>query len=126
MNRFKQLLACVSAGILLCSCAPDLPNNTVDIDLFEAREQIETLDNIVLVDVRTPEEWSEGVIDNAIKINFKDSDFEEKIAKLDKNAHTIVYCKSGGRSAKATALMSQLGFKNLYNLSDGYDGYSKK
>jgi rhodanese-related sulfurtransferase len=72
------------------------------------------------IDVRTPEEYSDGHIDNAINIDFNSADFKETINKLDKNAAYLVYCRSGVRSAAASAIMAELGFTDLYNMTGGF------
>ena len=75
-----------------------------------------------LIDVRTPDEFNAGHIKNATLINFFDADFKEKSLKvLDKNKPVYVYCRSGGRSGQACAIMNQTGFKNAYNLVGGFN-----
>jgi len=76
---------------------------------------------IVLVDVRTPEEYNAGHLDNATNINLFDVDFEQKFATIDKEETIYVYCKVGGRSAKAQEKLLSLGYKNVINLEGGYD-----
>ncbi len=78
-----------------------------------------------LIDVRTPEEIEKGVIGQPLKFNFYDDQFKNQIAKLNKEIPYLVYCKKGGRSAKASKMMKNLGFKNVYNLKGGYDAYQK-
>ena len=82
-------------------------------------------DGVQLVDVRTPDEWSEGVITNAALINYFDKDFKAQLGKLDKNKPIAVYCKSGGRSGKTTQILSELGFKEIYDLKGGYLNWNK-
>jgi len=72
-----------------------------------------------VIDVRTPSEFSDGHIPNAFNIDIYDIAFGEKIRALDRNARYIINCQSGGRSAKATAFMHELGFANAKNLDGG-------
>jgi rhodanese-related sulfurtransferase len=74
----------------------------------------------VLVDVRTPDEFSEGNIAGAVNIDFKDPSFSEKINALDKSKPYFVYCLSGKRSGDAAKQMDSLGFKSIYTLKGGY------
>lgn len=75
------------------------------------------------VDVRTPQEYTGGYIRNAVNIDFNAPDFKEKINELDKNIRYIVYCQSGGRSAAASKIMAELGFKYIYNITGGYSAW---
>ena len=79
----------------------------------------------ILLDVRTPEEFKEGHIENALNINWFDTDFAEQIATIDKSSTVYVYCKKGGRSAKAAQLLDSLGYENVVDLTGGYDAYEK-
>ncbi|MDA2920014.1 rhodanese-like domain-containing protein [Desulfobacterota bacterium AH_259_B03_O07] len=72
--------------------------------------------NIVILDVRTPEEYSEEHIENAVNINFYSETFKEELNNLDKNKIYIAHCRSGGRSSKTLDLMKELGFKEAYNM----------
>lgn len=75
----------------------------------------------VILDVRTQDEWDEGIIPGAINIDiYKGQGFIYEVDLLDKNKNYYVYCKAGGRSAQACAIMSQLGFPNTYNLTGGF------
>ncbi len=76
--------------------------------------------NCVILDVRTPEEWLEGHIENAIHIDiYKGQGFIYEVDSLDKTKNYFVYCKAGGRSAQACSIMNQLGFDKTYNLIGG-------
>lgn len=76
--------------------------------------------NVQIVDVRTPEEFSEGAISNAININVNGSAFESEIQKLDKTQPVYVYCRSGARSQKAAEKMIAFGFTQVIDLEGGY------
>lgn len=79
--------------------------------------------NVQLVDVRTPEEFSGGYIEGAININIYDKTFADKISKLDKSKPVYVYCRSGARSQFAAKQMQQLGFTSIIDLKGGYMNY---
>jgi len=84
------------------------------------------LNNVILVDVRTPEEYAAGHIDEALNINWFDTDFAKQMQAIEKDETVYVYCKKGGRSAKAAHLLDSLGYKNVVDLEGGYDAYLKK
>ncbi len=86
----------------------------------------EELENVVLVDVRTPREFNEGHLDNALSIDWLGDDFDEKFGEIGKDETIYLYCKMGGRSASATRFLDSLGFQNVYNLEGGYDAYKMK
>lgn len=81
----------------------------------------ELLDNAILVDVRTPGEFNAGHLENADNINWFDPDFPEQFKTVDKNKTIYLYCKMGGRSAKAQEKLKSLGFAKVVNLEGGYD-----
>ena len=81
--------------------------------------------NAVVIDVRTPEEWQEGIIPNSLLLNIMEQQsFVNRIAELDKTVAYFVYCRSGARSGQACNYMSQLGFIEVINLSGGIMAYT--
>lgn len=73
-----------------------------------------------LIDVRTPGEFSEGHLPNAVNINVQDANFTQALASLDKKQPVYVYCMSGGRSRGAVEQMRAQGFESVYELRGGY------
>ena len=67
----------------------------------------------VIIDVRTPEEFTSGHLEGAVNINLQAPDFEEQINTLDKDGSYAVYCRSGNRSAEAVSLMKNVGFTDV-------------
>ena len=90
---------------------------TISKNAFDSN--ISIFRTLVIVDVRTIGEFSQGHISNAQNIDVRSSDFQQNVAKLDKNKAVFVYCLSGGRSASAMNILSSMGFKEIYNLSKG-------
>lgn len=78
-----------------------------------------------LIDVRTPEEYKNGHIKNAVNINLHDQDFAERIDKLDKSKAVYVYCKAGRRSSDAVDILKTNGFKNIIELNGGTDAWKE-
>lgn len=91
-----------------------------NINKEEFKKLISEDKKIILLDVRTKEEYDTGHFDNSLLIDINSPDFLKRIKTLDKNKTYIVYCRSGNRSMKAAELMKREGFKSLYNLSGGY------
>jgi rhodanese-related sulfurtransferase len=79
----------------------------------------------VVLDVRTPSEYRNGHLKDAVLIDFMGKDFEEKVKGLDKSKTYLVHCQVGGRSAKACTKLDQLGFTNVINLEGGYKAWEK-
>ena len=81
--------------------------------------------NFVILDVRTPKEFAEEHIKDAIIVDFRSTTFENDLDKFDRNKTYIVYCRVGNRSGKATELMKQKGFKKIYDLEGGIFRWKK-
>ena len=96
----------------------------VQISSIEVSTLINKDKKWIVLDVRTPAEFKEGHIKNAVNIDINADDSHQKIDKLNKNAKYIVHCRSNHRSGLAVEYMSKQGFKTIYQMSDGYTGWS--
>jgi rhodanese-related sulfurtransferase len=103
------------------ACQSSSSFKTVKIE--EAKKYAENNTNAVWLDVRTPEEVSAGKITSALNIDFMASNFDEVIMGLDKSKTYLVYCKSGGRSAKASEKLVGKGF-TIINMDGGFQAWS--
>jgi thioredoxin 1 len=83
------------------------------------QKKMQELPNAPVVDVRTPDEFSQSHLKNAVNININDENFPNQIGKLDKNKPVFVYCLSGSRSSYAARFMLSQGFKTVYDLTGG-------
>ncbi|MCH7524053.1 MAG: rhodanese-like domain-containing protein [Bacteroidetes bacterium] len=91
-----------------------------NITQSEWKELLENDDNTVIIDTRTPDEWSEGIIKNAILMNINDpQSFMDDVNNLDKEKNYFVYCRSGNRSLQACQILESVGINNTYNLLGG-------
>jgi rhodanese-related sulfurtransferase len=94
----------------------------VDVQKYD---QLRANTNNVILDVRSPAEFEKGHIPGAVNIDINSSKFSERITALDKSKPYLVNCAVGMRSAKACRKMEALGFKELYDLAPGFDGWQK-
>ena len=90
----------------------------------EAAEKLLVDNAVTVLDVRTPEEFAEGHLPNAVNIDFKDAGFSEALAKLDRNKPYLMHCRSGGRSGQALSVFEELGFSKLHHLKNGILGWT--
>jgi len=100
------------------SCKNEV-GSEIEVVTTEEMQAILKMDQVQLVDVRTPEEFSEGYIKNAQNIDYNSPTFEEDILKLNKQKPVMLYCHSGGRSAKCAQKLKEAGFKKIYDLKGG-------
>lgn len=97
-----------------------IPMNIITLE--DARKLIDE-GSVTIIDVRTPEEYREAHLERAVNIDISSADFLERIETLDKSHPYLVYCASGGRSARAVAEMEQREFSVVYNLMGGIAGW---
>jgi rhodanese-related sulfurtransferase len=80
-------------------------------------------EDVLLVDVRTPAEYQKGHLDGAVNIDFLAPGFADQWKGIDTDRTIYVYCKVGGRSAKAAKLLDSLGYQSVVDLTGGYDAW---
>ncbi len=101
-----------------CSNGQSKSSNT-SLSAVEFSEKITELPTAPLIDVRTPGEFSQGHLKNALNYDISAAGFENQIASLDKSKPVLVYCLSGSRSSYAVQDMLSKGFKTVYELDGG-------
>ncbi|WP_412985996.1 rhodanese-like domain-containing protein [Pontimicrobium sp. IMCC45349] len=126
----KRLVLTLCLAVALVSCKKET-STEIEVVTPEEMKELAEMEDVQLVDVRTPEEYGEGFIDGFQNIDFRSDTFQEDIQKLDKTKPVIVYCKSGGRSASCAQEMKENGFVKIYDLEGGitkwkYKGYEVK
>lgn len=80
--------------------------------------------SLVLLDVRTPEEFAQGHLRGAQLYDVKSSDFEAKVAKLPRTGKYLLYCRSGHRSGIALERMKAMGFAGVRHVAGGIQAWS--
>jgi rhodanese-related sulfurtransferase len=82
----------------------------------EAKQRLDNKEEIILLDVRTKEEYDSGHIKGSMLIPVDDLDEEVKNKLMDKDATIFVYCRSGNRSVTAANILIKQGYTKVYNL----------
>jgi phage shock protein E len=98
-----------------------IKNGVKTIKSAEVKNLLEKQKDLVILDVRTPEEFKAGHLKDAVLLNYNGTDFEEKVKALNKDNTYMVYCAVGGRSGKAAKLMQDLGFTKVYDATEGFN-----
>lgn len=117
--KFRSIFFLLLAFVIL-SCNGQTTKNIKTIEAKAFAEKINATENPQILDVRTPEEFNSDHIENAENVNWLGDSFVKESEKFDKTKPVFVYCKSGGRSKKATEKLEELGFKNIYELEGGF------
>ncbi len=130
MKTIFQTLLSVILLITIASCdAPEKTETQIEnVTIDAAADLMKDGKNIVVLDVRTPEEYTAGHIEGSININIAEDSFSEEAAKLDHDKTYIVHCAANvenGRTAKSMTILENLGFKNLLNLEGGIVAWEK-
>lgn len=115
----KKIIIIIFMCITICGCT----NSSVELSQSsliscETKDALmNEKENVVLIDVRTPEEFNEGHLENAINIEY--DSIVETLKNNDSitfDTHIIVYCRSGNRSSIAHEALYNVGYKNIYDL----------
>ena len=80
-------------------------------------------EGLVVLDIRTPEEFAAGHLAGAINIDYYAADFEQQLGELDHDVPYVMYCNSGNRSSNALPVMDSIGFEEVYELDGGIQAW---
>lgn len=129
MNQNKYL---IPLAILLCTVTGRAQPTSTDqattaIQHVDPKQAQKLVDNkeVIVLDIRTPGEFSTGRIAGAKNIDFQAPDFEKRIEQLDKTKSYLVHCASGGRSSHSLLLFKKHQFQSVYHLDGGIKAWQK-
>ena len=91
-------------------------NSYTKISAMEAKALIDEAEGAIVLDVRTPEEFAEGHLENALLIPEYELDKRAEAELIDKDALILVYCRSGRRSAAAAEKLAAMGYTNIHDM----------
>jgi thioredoxin 1 len=119
MTKYLSIIL-VTVAIIFNSCTNGQSSpSTTSFSATEFSKKITELPGAPIIDVRTPGEFSQGHLKNAVNYDISTGEFEKQIASFDKLKPVLVYCMSGSRSTYAVRFMKSKGFKEVYELNGG-------
>ena len=116
------LLALMAAvSVFAAACSSGSATQTIElVSPAKAAEVIaEQPDGLVVLDIRTPEEFNEARLADAIMVDYYAPDFADQLDRLDKDVPYVLYCRTGNRSSDAVKTMKSLGFTEVYEIDGG-------
>lgn len=119
MKTFLALLALIAVSVSLCFAA-----GTIDITSTEAKALIAKNKQVVLLDVRTPDEFRQAHLRGALLIPL--AELQKRVSEVPRNRPLLVYCAVGARSSTAAAILASKGYREIYHMSDGLVGWYKQ
>jgi thioredoxin 1 len=115
----KYLVVGISLLIFQSCMNGQAQNEKFDLSVADFAAKIKQDSTALIIDVRTPEEFIKGHLENAVNYKWNGNEFDQQIANLDKSKAVFVYCLSGGRSSSAADKMRSDGFKQVYEMDGG-------
>ena len=92
-----------------------------DVTVEQAKSLIESKPSLIILDVRTQEEYDSGHIERVILIPI--DELENRLDELSKNDELLVYCRTGRRSSNAMNILQADGFTKIFHMNDGITGW---
>lgn len=115
----KYTLLFIATLILIFNSCTNSQTTDTNLAPTDFSKKLSENPESILIDVRTPEEFASGHLENSRNFDWNGDDFNTQISTLDKTKPVYVYCLSGGRSGKAASQMRSDGFKEVYELNGG-------
>ena len=113
-------LIAVSAGYFFTFNKPAGQKvNGSDVSAQEVKRAVEAKDDVIIVDVRTPEEYEAGHLMDSLLLPLDTIGSKASRVIPDKDKKIYVYCRSGNRSARAVSQLQDLGYKDVHSMDGG-------
>ena len=123
--RNLLIIITVLSAVTIYSCKGQLDTEVKNISVEEMQSLLK-MDEVQLVDVRTPKEFESGYIASSQNIDYMAPDFDTAIEVINKELPVVLYCRSGRRSADGAKKLVKAGFVEVYNLEGGILQWQKE
>lgn len=112
---------CRTAGRAMGSTGPAVVTHLTPVGAADLVSNNEVL----VLDVRTPEEFADGHLAGAVNVDYKSEGFEAGLAALDSGSTVLVYCRSGNRSTRSLPALEKMGFERVFHLDGGFNAWKE-
>jgi phage shock protein E len=119
------LTSLLLATAFLLASAVQAADPVKHVDAQAAAKLLKEDSGVVVLDIRRAVELEDGRIARAKNIDFYGKDFADQLKALDREKPYLVHCASGGRSTKSLETFKKLGFKQIYHLDGGFNGWKE-
>jgi len=125
LSRPVALLVLASLAALVGGCGGEADTGVRLVSTDSAFETVfeSPPEGLVVLDVRTPEEFQSERLEGAIMIDYYSAEFTARINELDRDTPYVVYCRSGNRSRSAVNIMEELGFTDVSEVRGGINAW---
>jgi len=111
----------LTVSVLATACSTGGATQT--IELVSPAKAAEIIDDspegLVILDIRTLEEFNEARLPDAIMVDYYAADFADQLDRLDKDVPYVLYCRTGNRTSDTAKTMKKLGFVEVYEIDGG-------
>jgi phage shock protein E len=121
-TMMRRLLVLVLAlSVLVAACSSDTTTQSIELVAPADAAQViaDAPEGLVVLDIRTPDEFNAARLADAMMVDFYADDFAAQLDTLDKDVPYVIYCNSGNRSSEAVKTMEDLGFVEVYEIDGG-------
>jgi rhodanese-related sulfurtransferase len=123
LRSLLHYMAMLIVIVLLAGCAATTSSNGNTLLNSHAFAKKMKQPDVILIDVRTPEEFAAGHLPNAVLYDFNVGIFQQQLPTLNKQKKYLLYCRSAKRSDKAASLMKAAGFEDVIQLRGGIQNW---
>ena len=128
-HSYRKTIFALALAVFLIGVTVPVLARVTSIGVDEAYELVQKHggdEDFVILDVRTPGEYADGRLENALNIDYYADTFKDELDALDRSKTYLVYCRTGGRSGRTLRMMEELGFQNVYNMKGGFTSWQQK
>ena len=121
-SRYVTLLLLFSVGFSHAqqTISSENPPRTISVEQAQRLAK-----RVLLIDLRTPQEFSEKTFGVKNSINIPIEDFESQLSRIPKDQSIVLACRTGNKSKKAYAILEKNGYANMFHVDGGFVAWSE-
>lgn len=120
-KQISLFVIMISLAFALISCTVATTNTYIDVTPMEAKELIDSTEDIIIIDVSPY--YAQGHIPGALHYYLGDGSLDEAIPSLDKSKVYLIYCHVDSVSIAGANKLIEAGFETVYRLQGNYSAW---